>query len=109
MIHLCDVVGWTYPVGSTRVVSVMSSFFGGGQEGPSPLTVAKIEAETMTDMFNRMTVMCWKKCVVKQVSPDMTVGEMSCVDRCVGKYLQAKDNVEKVLGTVGSQMQIPGK
>ena len=29
------------------------SFFGGGQMGPTPLTVAKIEAEIMTDMFNK--------------------------------------------------------
>ena len=83
------------------------SFFGAPDEGPSPLTVAKIEAEIFTDMFNKMSVACFKKCVVKQISPDMTVGEMSCVDRCVGKYMQAKDKVEEVLGTVGKQM-IPG-
>jgi len=32
------------------------SFFGGGQPvntGPSPLTLAKIEAEVMTEMFNK--------------------------------------------------------
>jgi hypothetical protein len=29
------------------------SFFGGGPTGPAPLTVAKIEAEIMTDMFNK--------------------------------------------------------
>jgi hypothetical protein len=32
------------------------SFFGGGQPantGPNPVTVAKIEAEIMTEMFNK--------------------------------------------------------
>lgn len=81
------------------------SFFGSGApEGPSALSVAKIEAEIFTDMFNKMSVACFKKCVVKHATPDMSVGEMSCVDRCVGKYMQAKDKVEEVLGTVGKQM-----
>ncbi len=31
----------------------MASFFGGGQTGPAPLTVAKIEAEVLTEMFNK--------------------------------------------------------
>jgi hypothetical protein len=29
------------------------SFFGGPPAGPTPLTVAKIEAEVMTEMFNK--------------------------------------------------------
>ena len=84
----------------------MSSFFGSNDQ--QALNVAKIEAEVFTDMFNKMSVACFKKCVVKHSSGDMTVGEMSCVDRCVGKYLQAKDKVEEVLGKVGQQM-IPGQ
>lgn len=85
------------------------SFFGSGEpQGPSPLTLAKIEAETFADMFNKMSKMCFKKCVVKQTSPDMTVGEMSCVDRCVGKYLHAKDKVEEILQTMNPQIPPAG-
>ena len=29
------------------------SFFGSGPTGPAPMTVAKIEAEILTDMFNK--------------------------------------------------------
>ena len=73
------------------------NFFGGGQEGPNPLTVAKIEAEILTDMFNRMTVVCNKKCIISHHSTDLAIGEMSCIDRCVGKYLQAQEKVGVVL------------
>ena len=83
------------------------SFFGGQPEqGPSALSLAKIEAEMFADLFNKMSITCFKKCVVRHVSPDMTVGEMSCVDRCVGKYLQAQEKVEAVLKVVGPGMQV---
>jgi hypothetical protein len=29
------------------------NFFGGNDDGPSPLSLAKAEAEVMTDMFNK--------------------------------------------------------
>jgi len=78
------------------------SFFGGAPEtGPSALSVAKIEAEMFADLFNKMSVTCFKKCVVRHASQDMTVGEMSCVDRCVSKYMQAQEKVEGVLKAVG--------
>jgi hypothetical protein len=31
----------------------MASFFGGGATGPTPLSLAKIEAEVLTEMFNK--------------------------------------------------------
>lgn len=42
--------------------------FGNGDV--NPLTVAEIEVQCIQDMFNRMTRMCWKKCVtdVRNVS-----------------------------------------
>ena len=81
------------------------SFFGGGQEGPDPLEVAKIEADVLTDMFNRMTVMCNKKCIVSHHSTDLAIGEMSCIDRCVGKYLQAQEKVGAVLNQFEANMK----
>jgi import inner membrane translocase subunit TIM10 len=82
------------------------SFFGGGEPaGPDPLEVAKIEADVLTDMFNRMTVMCNKKCIVSHHSTDLAIGEMSCIDRCVGKYLQAQEKVGVVLNQFEQNMQ----
>jgi len=74
----------------------MMNFFG-GNEGPNPLFLAKTETEILTDMFNKMSATCYKKCVVKYNESDLSVGEMTCVDRCVGKYLMAQQKVGEVL------------
>ena len=61
------------------------SFFGGGGDDQAKLAQAKMEMEGMNEMFNKMSHMCFTKCVARHNEAEMTVGEMSCVDRCVGK------------------------
>jgi import inner membrane translocase subunit TIM10 len=87
----------------------MDRFFGSSappqQTGPSALFAAKTEMEMYTDLFNRMSAACYKKCIPKQNDPDLSVGEMACTDRCVGKYMDAHERVGKVMQKVGEGMQ----
>lgn len=52
-----------------------------------------------------MATSCFKKCVVQQHDSDLSVGEMSCTDRCVGKYMQAQEIVGEVLYKFEQQMK----
>lgn len=41
----------------------------------------------------RMSNQCWKKCVSRFHDPDLSIGEATCVDRCVEKYVQAQQKI----------------
>jgi mitochondrial import inner membrane translocase subunit TIM10 len=92
------------------------NFFGGGSAepvapppapagGPNPMELATTEMEMYTDMFNRMSDVCFAKCMSGFKEGDLNIGEMSCVDRCVGKYLEAHDKVGKKIAAVEAQLQ----
>eukprot|EP00935_MAST-01C_sp_MAST-1C-sp1_P001748 g1748.t1 len=89
----------------------MSSWFGGAganqPPSPSQLDMARTELELMTDMFNRMVDLCFQKCVDSRSYRDgeLNVGEMSCTDRCVGKYLEASIRVGQKLQKIEQQPQ----
>lgn len=52
----------------------------------------------------RMGAVCFKKCVVQYNDTELQVGEMTCIDRCVGKYMQAGEKVESTLKAFEERM-----
>ncbi len=52
-----------------------------------------------------MSDTCFKKCVNRYKDADLSVGEMSCTDRCVGKYLQAWEKVAERVQRVEEQVK----
>ena len=63
------------------------------------------ELEAMTDMFNKMTDQCFRKCVAMYKEPELSVGEATCVDRCVHKYMTSHAKVQEILGKHAAAVQ----
>jgi import inner membrane translocase subunit TIM10 len=53
----------------------------------SPVQIAVAEMKGLADTFAKMSDTCWKKCIPHVKEGALTVGEMSCTDRCVSKFL----------------------
>ncbi|CAK4086183.1 unnamed protein product [Aphanomyces euteiches] len=49
----------------------------------------KKEADLLMHMQDKMRSICFNKCVHRFREGDLDMGESSCDDRCVAKYLQA--------------------
>ena len=64
----------------------------------SPAQVAIAEMRGLADTFARLSESCYKKCIPNVKEGALGVGEMSCVDRCVSKYLDTH-------ALVGSHLQ----
>mmetsp|Transcript_11537 Transcript_11537/g.18517 ORF Transcript_11537/g.18517 Transcript_11537/m.18517 type:complete len:104 (+) Transcript_11537:114-425(+) len=80
----------------------MNFFGGGGQQqqpqGPDPIFAAKTEMEMYTDLFNKIASSCFQKCASRRHrEPDLSLGEMTCTDRCVSKYLEGQQLIGAVL------------
>ena len=50
-----------------------------------------------TDLFNKIASSCYQKCASRRHrDQDLSLGEMTCADRCVSKYLES----QKLTGVV---------
>jgi import inner membrane translocase subunit TIM10 len=50
------------------------------------------------DLFNKIASSCFDKCASrKHKEADLSLGEMTCADRCVSKYLESQERVGAVL------------
>uniref|UniRef100_A0A7S1C2G8 Mitochondrial import inner membrane translocase subunit n=1 Tax=Bicosoecida sp. CB-2014 TaxID=1486930 RepID=A0A7S1C2G8_9STRA len=63
-------------------------------QAEAQMKMARTEMRGITEMYQRMVGECYDKCVLRVGSEaELNVGEMSCVDRCVSKYLEVHDKV----------------
>ncbi|KIY02835.1 mitochondrial import inner membrane translocase subunit tim10 [Fonsecaea multimorphosa CBS 102226] len=81
----------------------MSFLFGGGRPQPTSaekIAAAENEVEMVSDMFNRLTQSCLKKCIPADYrEADLNKAESVCLDRCVAKFFEVNMKVsEKMQG-----------
>ncbi|CAO1424733.1 unnamed protein product [Diamesa hyperborea] len=63
-----------------------------------------LEIEMMSDLYNRMTASCHKKCIPpKYADAELGKGECVCIDRCVAKYLDVHERIGKKLTAMSAQ------
>ena len=67
--------------------------------------MAEKEMEYRVELFNRLTHVCFAKCIEKRHKEgELNMGENSCIDRCVSKYWQVTNIVGGMLGTQQTPM-----
>jgi import inner membrane translocase subunit TIM10 len=64
-----------------------------------------LEAKAMQNMYNRMTDMCFKKCISRFGEGELAAGETTCIDRCCLKYIQVQNKVSIKLNPEGAKAQ----
>ncbi|XP_011168081.1 mitochondrial import inner membrane translocase subunit Tim10 [Solenopsis invicta] len=66
--------------------------------------VQDLEIEMMSDMYNRMTSACHRKCIApKYTEAELGKGESICLDRCTAKYLDIHELIGKRLTQISMQ------
>lgn len=76
----------------------MSFLFGGRPQISSAekISAAESEIEMVSDMFNRLTQSCTKKCIPPDYREgDLNKGESVCLDRCVSKFFDVNLKVSE--------------
>ncbi|XP_059609114.1 mitochondrial import inner membrane translocase subunit Tim10 [Phlebotomus argentipes] len=64
----------------------------------------EMEIEMMSDLYNRMTNACHRKCIPpKYNDAELGKGENVCIDRCVAKFLDIHERIGKKLTAMSVQ------
>ncbi|MCJ1479538.1 protein transporter tim10 [Lambiella insularis] len=89
------------------------SFIFGGRPQPSSaekIAAAETEIEMVSDMFNRLTQSCAKKCIPPDYREgDLNKGESVCLDRCVSKFFEVNMKVsEKMQNEAAGRQSMSG-
>ncbi|PVF96284.1 hypothetical protein CPB86DRAFT_787176 [Serendipita vermifera] len=85
-----------------------SSGVSGGGVNNEKLEAAVVELDMVTDVFNRMVASCAAKCLNQRYAEaELTKGEAVCIDRCVGKFIEANKVIGEKLRESGGGMN-PG-
>lgn len=74
------------------------------------IAAAETEVEMVSDMFNRLSESCTKKCIPTDYrESDLNKGESVCLDRCVAKFFEVNIKVsEKMQGEAAANRQAGG-
>jgi len=90
----------------------MSFLFGGRPQLSSAekIAAAETEIEMVSDMFNRLTQSCAKKCIPPDYREgELNKGESVCLDRCVSKFFEVNMKVsEKMQNEAAGKQGNPG-
>ena len=70
----------------------------------SQIMMAKVEMASYADLFERLSRVCFQKCKFKYNDGQLNVGEMSCIDRCAGKYMQAYSSLDVKMAQVEKEI-----
>jgi len=79
------------------------SMFGLGRQQPSSaekIAAAEQEMELVTDMFNKLSQSCMKKCIPKEYREgELHKGEGVCIDRCAAKFFDVQMKISEIFQT----------
>jgi len=77
------------------------SMFGFGRPQPSSaekIAAAEQEMDLVTDMFNKLTRACMKKCIPNDYREgELNKGEGVCIDRCSAKFFDVQMKISEIL------------
>ncbi|PVU90097.1 hypothetical protein BB559_002430 [Furculomyces boomerangus] len=70
------------------------------------MAAAEQEMDMISDLFNRLSDACHKKCILQRYpDSELTKGESLCLDRCVSKFFQVNKEVGDVLTKISELNQ----